>query len=101
MIADSLACYRLTRLIVDDTITDPLRARLVEADHPVAGFFAEVTDCRWCTGIWVGMGVMVLRRLAPRLWGPVADGLALAAIAGLLSVAEEWGTQPHGVTARA
>ena len=81
---DGLAAYRLTRLAVEDTITDPLRIRASDASP----FLADMLECRWCAGVWVGFGVMAVRRLVPGLWAPVAEGLALAAVAGMLESAE-------------
>ncbi|MFG6115609.1 DUF1360 domain-containing protein [Halobacillus sp. MO56] len=65
----TLACFRLTRLLVDDTITDWLRAPFhhyieeidqegnVETFIEVKGtgiqaFIGELLSCHWCTGIW-------------------------------------------------
>jgi hypothetical protein len=112
---DALAAYRLTRLVTADTIADPLRDRWVEAayvaqgrgernrpspDYPGAWAEVALTDdqppklaelvvCRWCAGMWVGLGVVAARRLAPRLWGPLADALALSAGAALLARLED------------
>lgn len=85
--ADALAAYRLTRLVVEDSITDRLSDELTDralwhksrVPEPVA----ELLQCRWCVGVWVGLGVAVARRVAPGPWGVVADGLAYAAVAAL------------------
>lgn len=98
LVVDTLAAVRLTRLVVHDTITEPLRAAIearsvaVEPnpDSPVGrlvdvqpwAFLRDVTDCGWCTGVWMGAGVVAARTLAPRAWRPVATALAMAAVAG-------------------
>lgn len=41
--------------------------------------------CPWCLGVWVAAGVVIARRVAPRVWDPVARLLALSAIAGAAS----------------
>ena len=80
---DALATYRLTRLVVVDTITEPLRERV-----PEGTFVGRLIDCPWCVGVWVGMGVALARHAFPRQWEPVARGLALASAAALLTVIE-------------
>lgn len=44
---------------------------------------AELITCRWCTGVWVGAGVVVAHSVAPRLWAKTRRALALAAVAAL------------------
>lgn len=46
---------------------------------------AELLGCSWCVSVWIAAGVVVARRVAPRLWGPVATLLAASTIAGVLS----------------
>lgn len=57
-----------------------------ERDH--APKLATLLLCPWCVGVWVGFGVMVLRRVMPRVWSPIADGLALGALAALIEKGE-------------
>jgi len=45
----------------------------------------DLLDCPWCLSVWVGLGVAVLRRVCPRLWGLASAGLAASAVTGLLS----------------
>lgn len=80
LVVDALAAYRLTRLVTTDAITEPLR----EAIDARSDFMGELTSCSWCSGVWVAAGVVLARRYVPA-WGPVAEMLALAAVAGLLS----------------
>lgn len=114
-IVDALAAYRLTRLVTRDKITEPLRehtlARIYagrydarDADGKVIEFDswadrvgwdrdaapkrATLLLCPWCVGVWVGFGVMIARRVTPRLWSPVARALALGAAAGLVEINE-------------
>jgi len=95
---DALATYRLTRLIVDDTILNPLREPFLDRqydklfdqnkdpEHTVN--LVSLLSCRWCVGMWVGAGVVVARTVFPRQWGPVARALAFSAVAGLLAAHE-------------
>jgi len=112
---DALAAYRLTRLVTADTIAAPIRDRWVEAAYVAQGRaeqhrphpelpnawseeamadddppkLAELVVCRWCAGMWVSLGVVAARRLAPRAWGPLATALALSAGAALLARLED------------
>jgi hypothetical protein len=103
---DALATYRLTRLATKDVISEPARRavvdRLADTDQrPEDETAQEIVDgldrppsaarlitCRWCAGIWIAGGVVVARAAAPRLWGPVARGLALSSAAVLIARAE-------------
>lgn len=84
LVVDALATYRITRLVVEDTITQPLRD-LVESGT----WLDRLIECPWCVGVWVGMGVAAARAIAPRQWTPVARGLACAAAAALIVVRVE------------
>ena len=77
---DSLAAYRLTRLVTTDTISDPVRDYLV--GHPVFGYVGEGIECDWCVGVWVGGGVVLARAYAPGVWRAARWGLAVAAVVG-------------------
>lgn len=108
MILDALAVARLTRLVVEDAITEPLRARAIvwayggereftrararlnitpschEHDDVVAEDdcppkIATLVTCPWCSGIWLAAGVVLVSRT--RAWRPVRDLLAVAELA--------------------
>lgn len=89
IVIDGLATYRVTRLVVEDHLFDRPRDRLVArlqlADHPK---LIELIGCPWCVSVYVGFGVVALRRLVPRVWGPLASALAASAVAGLLATHE-------------
>ena len=111
LLVDLLATYRLTRLATADIISEPARQtavtrllrgsdvldesgsdrtaqELVEAvkDPPK---LARLITCRWCAGVWIAGGVVVARTLAPRVWGPVAKGLAFSSGAALIAGLED------------
>src|SRR5262245_51055618 len=90
---DALAAHRLTRLVTADSITQRWRDALVCHAYRVNGDFGDEPDqgwadyaegdpnapkvarlvtCRWCTGLWIAVGVVIARRVAPRRWGYVA-----------------------------
>lgn len=53
----SLAVARVTGLIVQDTITEPIRDRLSVwlDDRPktLGSFLAALLECPWCVSVWV------------------------------------------------
>ncbi len=91
LVVDALACFRLTRLVIEDDITAPLRekvkhAAMREVDSPgLAAKIETLLSCPWCVSVYVGFGIVVLRRAAPRLWGPIATALALSAATGIIA----------------
>lgn len=116
-LVDALACYRLTRLAGADVLTEDLRRAAVQWAYRRAGRELRVDDatsettveavkassvndgpppklaslftCRWCLSVYLGTGVVVARRVAPRLWDPVARALALSALSALLAGLEQ------------
>jgi hypothetical protein len=98
LVLDGLACYRLTRLVVADTITAPLRDRLAGQRPAVARSMggermivakrprvAEFVHCPWCVSPYLAAAVVACQALAAAPWLYVAAVLAFSAIAGLLS----------------
>jgi len=125
---DALATARITRLVTQDTITEPLRKRAVgfildrsspgwhptwtqllhglparggapsqrpmDVDNVLDEFeelvgrdspkLATLLSCPWCVGVYVAFGVLAARRVAPRAWHQLAQGLALAQLAGVI-----------------
>jgi hypothetical protein len=82
---DALATFRLVRLVQRDSIIDRPRQRAfawLDDHHPR---LSELGECSWCLSIWVAAGVVVARRVAPTVWGPVARLLAASAVAGIAS----------------
>jgi hypothetical protein len=47
-----LACARLTRLIIEDEITSPIRRWAVRR-WGENGMIPYLLHCRWCVGMWV------------------------------------------------
>ncbi|ANA85317.1 membrane protein [Gordonia phage Phlop] len=73
---------RLTRLIVADTITHPIRARIVVwlgPDHPIA----TLVCCAWCMSVWVGAAIAAAGYFVAE--GPWWQWVALAGTASWLS----------------
>lgn len=62
----ALAVARVTGLIVADTITEPVRDRVINwlDDTPGSAgeWFASLITCPWCAGMWVSLVA------APLVW---------------------------------
>lgn len=79
-IASTLACFRLTRLITDDKITDWLR-RLVKREAPrkIKAKVAEGIECPFCVSGWIAIAISTYLAFAiseanmifyyPAIWG--------------------------------
>ena len=111
LLIDAFAGYRLTKLVTSDVITAGIRDRFIahayararRPDIPAEGETwtdqamedadapkqATLFTCRWCAGMWIAFGVVAARRVAPRLWEPMADALAISAAAALLANLED------------
>lgn len=99
-----LASYRLTHLLVFDSIAEPLRRWVAavpgrgagtpgpagRAPHghpsgprpvgPVRAFFSTLLGCHWCAGVWTSAGLVLLCLAWP---SPVVKALLLVlAVAG-------------------
>lgn len=89
LVCDAVACYRLTRLVVDDTMGQPARDAAERAAAAVAGergveWAQELTGCYWCTGIWAAAAITGARALAPGCWRLASRALTMATVAGAL-----------------
>ena len=69
-----LASFRLTHLVVFDSVTESVRQRLL----PVP-FLGELVSCYWCAGIWVSALLGLGHYLAPAPTRYVVVVLAVAA----------------------
>lgn len=83
MTVDCLAAYRLTRFLQRDTFPPVRKARERVMDKG-PDWTVELVECPWCLGAYVSALVVAARLLAPRLWPPLAGGLAVSAAVGLL-----------------
>jgi hypothetical protein len=81
LVVSALAVYRLTRLITDDLITEPLRKAIEHLGEP----WATGIECAWCVSVWVCAGSVAMWLLIPALWHVLAVVLALSAVAGLIT----------------
>lgn len=93
LLLDATATYRLTRLLVEDDLLDEPRdavTRWAEArETTLRRKVGTLVLCPWCMSMWCGLLVVALRRVAPRLWDPLAKALAYSAVTGLISSQED------------
>jgi hypothetical protein len=80
---DALATYRLTRLVIEDEVTAPLRDAAYARLKP-GGKLAYLLSCPWCVSIWAGGALSVLRAASPRAANVVSTALAASAVTGVL-----------------
>jgi hypothetical protein len=95
---DALTVFRLTRLVIDDTIFAPIRDRLIGhtsgrsmdmtgtritvAQRPR---IAEFLSCPWCVSVWLAILIVAFQALLPAICLYVTAVAAFSAISGLLS----------------
>lgn len=62
----ALAVARVTGLITADTITEPIRDRIIgwldDTEGSSGAWFASLIQCPWCAGMWVSL------LAAPLVW---------------------------------
>lgn len=88
---DALAAYRLTRLIHEDSITYPLRDKLIsKSDSSHAhDFFAELVSCPYCVSMHAGAAAAALALLSEK--SPLARFAKNAlALSGAVSIYYEY-----------
>jgi hypothetical protein len=81
---DALAVYRLTKLVIDDKITEDLREAVYAKYPPETTKIGYLFTCPWCVSMWVGFGVVAARKIAPDAWDAAATALAASSVSGLL-----------------
>jgi hypothetical protein len=80
----SLACWRLTRLLVYDY--GPFH--VFEKFRQFAArwqFSQELFSCHWCLSVWIGLALGLIWKLG---WMGLMAGLAMAGVAGMLCEVE-------------
>lgn len=81
----ALGTYRLTRLLVEDTIFEPIRERIFERYPPECSRFGYLFTCYWCMGFWISLLFVLCYILVPTATLIASLVLALSAITGLIS----------------
>ena len=84
-IADALAVHRLTKLVIDDYITEPLREKVYDKfGDPSESKISYLIGCPWCVSVYAGFGVVAARAVAPKAWRYVSYALAFSSVTGLI-----------------
>jgi hypothetical protein len=80
----ALAAYRLTRLVIEDEITEPLRDKVVARfGPPSSSKISYLVHCPHCVSMYASAGIVMADMMAPRLARPVIRALALSAAVSL------------------
>lgn len=87
----ALATYRITRLIVEDKITEDLRNKIWENYSPEQTKLGYLLTCVHCTSVWVGLGVLIAQKFAPTPARVVVDTFATAAAVSLINDLRAYG----------
>ena len=84
-----LATYRVTRLVVRDTITAAPRNFFWKKFPPETTYIGYLSPCEWCFSFWIGSGFVISAIIIPSVTYIVAAVFAVSAIAGLLTAYED------------
>lgn len=84
-----LATYRLTRLLIADTILNTPRNWFWKKFPPESSKLGYLLTCPWCISIWVSSILLISRIIMPEATHMVEVVCSLSAIAGLLTAHEE------------
>lgn len=86
LLVDSLATYRLVKLVRHDRITEPVREAVVETHGPPErSKVSYLLDCPWCLSFYFGAALTLGRHRWPRSSEAAARVFAVSAITGLAS----------------
>ena len=84
LLIDTLATYRLVKLIRHDKLTEPIRDKVL-ATHgpPDRSKISYLINCPWCLSVYFGGAIAVGRQVWPGSTAVASRGLALSALTGL------------------
>lgn len=92
---DALACFRLTRLVVEDEITADLREVVWKRFDPEKTKIGYAVTCPHCSSVWLAAGIGALRSFAPRTANALLPALAVAGAVSLINDARAWADVVH------
>jgi hypothetical protein len=80
---NSLAVFRLSRLVALDSVTARFRQKV---NSKFTGSLVELINCVWCLSVWFAAGALVLMLFKDTrpIWLCIAIWLAASAVAGIL-----------------
>jgi len=79
---DIIATYRLTKLVMEDKITEDFRNYVYEK-FPRDSKISYFIGCPWCVSIWAGVVIFALRRIDPQVADVVSGILTASALTGV------------------
>jgi hypothetical protein len=82
LLADTLAVYRLTKLVMEDKITEDLRDYIYEK-FPRGHKMSYLIGCPWCVSIWAALAIFTLRKISPETADFLSGVLATSAVTGV------------------
>lgn len=85
LLVDTVAVYRLTKLVMEDRITEELREIVFNRFPPRSTKIGYLLTCSWCVSIWAAGVVFTLRKLSPTTADYVNSILAASAVTGVAS----------------
>lgn len=84
----ALATYRLTKLVIDDYITEDLRRLAYQELSKLKSKHARKVEyllsCPWCVSIWAAGFLILLNKIAPNLAKALKILLASSAVTGIV-----------------
>lgn len=89
LVVNVLAVHRLTHLVIDDKITEPIRDKIFDKFGQPHETWTYLFTCPWCTSIWVAVIAVAGSLFAPAFWIPAALVLALSSATGLIYKVED------------
>jgi len=78
---DIVATHRLTKLVMDDKITEDFRNYIFEK-FPRGSKISYLITCPWCVSIWAGAAIFTLRRIDPKTADIVSGTLTASYLTG-------------------
>lgn len=80
----ALATFRLSRLIIEDAVLEPLRNKIWDRFPPSHGL-GYILTCYWCSSIYIATAFTIGYILIPSVVFFIALALALSATTGIIS----------------
>lgn len=82
LIVDALATHRITRLVLEDKVTEDLREKVFAKAHPSESKLSYFLTCPHCVSVWAG-GAVTLLRQAEQSSNPRSSGVFRGTVAVL------------------